>query len=151
MAEPNTMFFAKLHPLLAHFPVGLLISGTLLEIYGKIQNDETAVAAGKFNTRLGFWCALAVVIVGALGLLELNVKQKSLLGRHILFALTTVSCLAVALAANRFWKNRGGMALYYALLFASLLAVLATGYYGGTLVHHFGVATLHAGEKNTNR
>jgi uncharacterized membrane protein len=151
MGESNSMFFAKLHPLLVHFPVGLLISGTLLEIYGKIQNDETALAAGKFNTRLGFWCALAAVIVGTLGLLELDVKQKSPLGRHILFALTTVSCLAVAFAANRFWKHRGGAAIYHALLLASLLAILGTGYYGGTLVHQFGIATLHAGEKNTSK
>lgn len=145
------MLFAKLHPLLVHFPVGLLVSGALLEIYGKIQGDETSVATGKFNLRLGFWCALAAGIVGALGLLGLNVKPKLILGRHILFAIATVFCTATALAISRYWKNRGGTVFYHALLLASLLSVLSAGYWGGTLVHRFGVATLHAGEKNTSR
>lgn len=145
------MFFAKLHPLLVHFPMGLLIIGALLEIYGKIQGDEVSVAAGKFNLRLGFWCALAAGIVGALGLLGLNVKPKALLGQHILFAFTTILFLAAALAVGRFWKNRSGTVFYYALLLASLMSVLGAGYWGGTLVHRHGVATLQAGEKNTSR
>lgn len=145
------MHFAKIHPLLVHFPVGLLVSGALLEIYGKVQGDETSVAAGKFNLRLGFWCALAAGVVGALGLLGLNVKPKLILGRHILFAITTVFCTALALTISRYWKSRSGTVFYYALLLASLLSVLSAGYWGGTLVHRFGVATLHAGEKNTSR
>ena len=40
------MLFAKLHPLLVHFPVGLLVSGAVFEIFGKIWKDETAAAAG---------------------------------------------------------------------------------------------------------
>ena len=36
------MFFAKLHPLIVHFPVGLLVSGALFEMYGKLTGEESS-------------------------------------------------------------------------------------------------------------
>jgi uncharacterized membrane protein len=42
------MFFAKLHPLIVHFPVGLLVSGALFEIYGKVGKEEAVRVAGRF-------------------------------------------------------------------------------------------------------
>lgn len=135
------MFFAKLHPLLVHFPLALLATGVLLEIYGTLQHEEAAVTAGKFNVCLGFWFAITVAIVGALGLTSLNVKQKTVLSYHILLACSTVSAFAAALLIQRFWKNQ--TKLYLFLLISGFLGVLATGYWGSELVHRFGVATLH--------
>ena len=34
------MIFAKIHPLLVHFPVALFVSGVLLILYGKLQKDQ---------------------------------------------------------------------------------------------------------------
>ncbi len=135
------MFFAKLHPLLVHFPLALLASGVLLEIYGTLQRDEASVTAGKFNVRLGFWFAITVAIIGALGLTGLNIKQKAVLSYHILLAGTTITAFATALLIQRFWKNQ--TTLYLFLLLLGFLGVLATGYWGSELVHRFGVATLH--------
>ena len=132
-----------LHPLLVHFPVGLLISGVLLEICGKFQREETLTAAGRFNLRLGFWCALVAAVVGALGLTSLHVKQKTALGYHIFFACSTIVLFAAALRVQRFWNKKSGTILYFVLLISGFLAVLATGYLGGELVYRFGIATLH--------
>ncbi len=134
------MFFAKLHPLIVHFPMGLLVSGALFELYGKLRNEEVVSAAGRFNLRLGFWSAFPVLVVGYLGMLSLENTEKfrSFLGNHILFAFSSVGIFMAALLLARFRSQRGG--LYYLLLFLGLCTVLATGFFGGEMVHRFGVS-----------
>ncbi len=138
------MSFAKLHPLIVHFPVGLLVSGALFEIYGKVGKEEAVRVAGRFNVRLGFWCALPVMVVGFLGMLGLEDTKKfeSFLGNHILSVFATLVFFLIALLISRYCKGwlRGG---YYVFLGLGLMSVLATGYFGGEMVHRFGVSTLN--------
>ncbi len=135
------MFFAKLHPLIVHFPMGLLVSGALFEIYGKLRNEDVVAAAGRFNVRLGFWSALPVLVVGYLGMLSLEdtEKFKTFLGNHILFAFASAGLFLAALLLARFGKKPLG-GLYYLLLFLGLCTVIATGFFGGEMVHRFGVS-----------
>jgi len=135
------MFFAKLHPLIVHFPVGLLVSGALFEMYGKLTGEESSATAGWFNVRLGFWCALVAMAVGLLGILSLEVlpKFKPYLGYHILSAFTTVALFLMVLILGRFGKKTWTKIAYHLFLFMGLISVLATGYFGGELVHRFGL------------
>ena len=136
------MFFAKLHPLIVHFPVGLLVSGALFEIYGKVANEEAVQAAGRFNVRFGFWCALPVMVVGFLGMLSLEDTRKfeAFLGNHILSVFFTLLFFLLALLISRFGKGKWP-AVYFVFLGLGLFSVLAAGYFGGELVHRFGVST----------
>ena len=138
------MFFAKLHPLLVHLPVGLLVSGAIFELYGKMRNDEIVATAGWFNIRLGFVCALGVMVVGFLGVmsLEFSEKSKPFLSKHLLYALSTGILFLLALIAGRFKSKTWARWLYCVLIFFGLLTALSTGFYGGELVHGFGIATL---------
>ena len=139
------MIFAKLHPLLVHFPIGLLVSGVLLEVFGTFQKEEATKVAGWFNIRLGFWCSLPVIAVGLLGVGSLRVEEKLkvFLSSHILLAGSTVCVFAAILIIYRFRARRWVNVIYNALLAVGLFCVLATGFYGGELVHRHGVEALH--------
>ena len=86
------MFFAKLHPLLVHFPVGLLVSGTLFELYGNFRGEKIVAKAGAFNVRFGFWCSLPVALVGFLGVMSIELKNefKPFVANHMFFTFSTV-------------------------------------------------------------
>ena len=148
------MAFAQLHPMLVPFAVALLVTGVVFEYYGKLQNEESARTAGGFNIHLGLAFAAVAVAVGFLGVIgigdifseadprvgtEVKIQMRKFLSYHILFACTTVVIFILALVAARFRKKKWGQVLYFSLLGIGLATVLATGYYGGELVHRFGL------------
>ena len=96
-------FFAKFHPLIVHFPVALLTSGVVFEIYGSFRKDEIVETAGRFNTRLGFWCIFPVLIVGFLGMLSLDKTDefKDFLSGHLRFAFLTAISFLFAILTSR--------------------------------------------------
>ena len=137
------MFFAKLHPLLVHFPVGLLVSGTLFELYGNFRKEKIVAKAGAFNVRFGFWCSLPVAVVGFLGAINIELKDefKPFVASHMFFTLSTVLIFFVVLLTSRFRDKTWGKILHYCLLVAGLFTVISAGFYGGELVHRFNLPT----------
>ncbi len=137
------IFFAKLHPMIVHFPMGLLISGVVFEIYGVLRNEEVVETAGRFNIRFGFWCLFPVLLVGFLGMfsLENTEKFKDLLSSHLKFAFTTAGVFILAMLVSRYLRRPWGRVLYLLIIATGGICVLTTGYFGGELVHLFGVST----------
>jgi uncharacterized membrane protein len=145
------MVFAKLHPLLVHFPVGLLVSGALFELYGGMRGDEVVKTAGRFNVRLGFyfvWPVLAVGLIAAINL-DVPVKAKPFLGYHMLGAFSSAVMFIAVMLIGRFGKSHAMGLIRSVLLGAGLFSVLATGYFGGELVHRHGLP--QAALENTSR
>ncbi len=139
------MFFAQLHPMLVHFPVGLLVSGVVFEFYGSFQQEESAKEAGRFNIRFGTCVALFVAGVGLLALwgLELKGDTRQYVGYHLMLALATIVIFGFAIGVTRWFRHhRWCRTLYLGLILVGLASVMSTGYFGGELVHRFGVATL---------
>ena len=141
------MFFAKLHPLIVHFPVGLFVSGAIFELYGSFRGEKIVAQAGAFNVRLGFWCSLPVAVVGFLGLRSIKLKDEFSLfvTNHILFTLSTILIFFGVILLSRFQNTIWGKVLYHFLLLVGLFTVLNAGFYGGELVHRF---NLPAGIQN---
>ena len=136
-------FFAKLHPMIVHFPVGLLTSGVVFEIYGALRNDEVAETAGRFNIRFGFWCLFPVLLVGFLGMISLENTEKfrDFLSSHLTFAFCTAGVFFSAMLVSRYLRQSWGRILYFLIIAVGGIFVLTTGYFGGELVHRFGVST----------
>ncbi len=140
--------------MLVPFAVALLLTGVVFEFYGRFQHEESARLAGGFNIRLGLGFAGVAVIVGFLGVigiadlfseadprlsLEVKGRLREFLLYHILFAGSTVLVFVLALVAWRYRTRKWGPVVYFSLLAVGLFTVLATGYYGGELVHRFGL------------
>ena len=132
-------FFAKLHPLIVHFPVALLTSGVVFEFYGSLRKDAVVATAGRFNILLGFWCIFPVLLVGFLGMLSLGntEKFKDFLEGHLRFAFLTAGTFLIAMVAFRYFRSPFGRVVYFLALATGLACVLRTGYFGGELVHRF--------------
>ena len=141
------MFFAKLHPLIVHFPVGLFVSGAIFQLYGSVRGEKIVAQAGAFNVRFGFWSSLPVAVVGFLGLKSIKLKDEFSLfvTNHILFTLSTILIFFGVILLSRFQNTIWGKVLYHFLLLVGLFTVLNAGFYGGELVHRF---NLPAGIQN---
>ena len=133
------MFFAKLHPLLVHFPIGLLVTGTLFELYGNFRGEKIVAKAGSFNIKLGFWCSIPVAVIGFFGLMSLELKDefKPFIAKHLLFAFSTIIIFFCIILLSRFRYKTWCNVLHHFLLMVGLFTVLNAGFYGGELVHRF--------------
>ena len=137
------MLFAKLHPLLVHFPMALLFSGALFQLFGRLQGEDVILEAGAFNIQFGFWTVPVVMIVGGLAIpdLEVNDLADYFLASHICYAFGTLFIFAAYLAIQQFRGKLWAEAVHYLLLIVGVITVFLTGFYGGELVYRFGVPT----------
>ena len=133
------MFFAKLHPLLVHFPIGLLVTGALFELYGNFRGEKIVAKAGSFNIKLGFWCSLPVAVIGFFGLMSIELKDefKPFVVKHLFFTFSTIIIFFCVIILSRFRYKNWCNVLHHFLLIVGLFTVLNAGFYGGELVHRF--------------
>jgi uncharacterized membrane protein len=131
--------FALIHPLLVHFPVGLLFTGVLFETYGKLRSEPAVERAGAFNLRLGYFFIFPAMGAGLLGLSDIEMRDsfRDFINKHILFAFSSLFAFSLTLLASRFLHGRMRKILYTVFSFVGFFCILATGYFGGELAHRF--------------
>ena len=126
----------RLHPLLIHFPIALVISAAVAEAVAVITGDDRWCAVAVGNVRAGSIFALVAAIAGWRLALDPGVETSSVLEWHRW--LGTVGA-GVALAAALAAADTGGRSslsvwIYRTALFAAAILVAATGHLGGVLV-----------------
>jgi uncharacterized membrane protein/mono/diheme cytochrome c family protein len=123
-------FVGRLHPLIVHFPVGLLCVALLLEIFewrGAGKGLRTGITA---LVGIGAGCAVLAV---ALGLLLSNSKEYGgdTLTFHQWAGITTMALSLFTL----FLLRAGRIRWYRGLLFLTVVGVSIAGHYGAMLTH----------------
>ncbi|MGA0555562.1 DUF1549 domain-containing protein [Larkinella sp. VNQ87] len=123
-------FLGRLHPLMVHFPVGLLCVALLLEIIGW-SRKSTDLRAGI--TALLWIGAGSSVLAAVFGLILINQEEY---GGDTVTVHQWSGLATMALAIGTVLALRSGrVALYRSLLFLTVFGVTIAGHYGALLTH----------------
>ncbi len=128
-------FLGRLHPLMVHFPIGLLIVALILEIISWKKKDQ--------SFRSGIYIVLVIGAVGAVlscffGLLLKNQNDYSD-NTLTIHQWTGIATAVLALAALYFFKrsenNARLLSVYRSFLIFSVVGVSVAGHLGASLTH----------------
>ncbi|ARA93410.1 hypothetical protein AWN76_009755 [Rhodothermaceae bacterium RA] len=143
-APPDwALFLGRMHPLVVHLPIALLVLAAVMEWLGRWPRFEALQAATSFVLGLGALSAVGAVAVGHLLALGGGYDEATL-------AWHRWSGIAVAVLAGAAWvvrwlnqwaERRRYERLYTVLLAAVVVLVGLAGHYGGTLTHGAGYLT----------
>jgi uncharacterized membrane protein len=136
------------HPLLVHFPLGLLLSGVALEAVGWLSGRSGARQAALWLLTAGVLAALPAIATGLLayGRVDHSDAAHALMTRHRNLALGTVALFVLAVIWR--WSRRSvtggrgsGGVLYGGLLAVATAGLVTVGDLGADLVfgHAVGV------------
>jgi len=130
----------RLHPLLVHLPIGILLLAFLFEVLSRIRPYRKLRFAIRPALGIGTLAALVSVITG-LYLADLGAYDERILRGHKYLGIATAA-LAVLIYVHRRYaivpdkvaRRRIRLALFVALTFFIVL----TGHFGGSLTHGTG-------------
>lgn len=136
---------APLHPRAVHFPIALLLAGTLSLFIGVWLHRDRWASYGRTSLVVGL---LAMLIAMATGLLDqARAPQSSEVTAVINQHITVSIALLIAAGVAVYWPIRSKRLLsdsparwgYLLLLLVIAVLVLAEGWLGGKLVYQLGV------------
>lgn len=138
---------SNIHPIIVHFPIGLLIISTLFFIAGHfIKPNNELIITGKWTLIMGSLFALLAVITGLLAASTLphdeEIHHAMTIHRNILIP---VMIIALSLAGYIFFQKdlsnikRGNLFLSGLIIMSGLLVLGAD--YGGQMVFKYGAGT----------
>ena len=137
-----------IHPLIAHFPIVLLLIGVICDAIGILNDRDFFIRAGFLLFSLGAVSAIPVALTGdsaAEVAQHIDDIAADLDDHDTLGTVTTLLAVALALIRTHFVlkKKFVGIIRYAYLVFGLITAglVCAAGYTGGHLVYFYGAGT----------
>jgi uncharacterized membrane protein len=129
-------FIGRLHPLLIHFPIALVIAAAAAELGMMVTRDGRWRSLAVGNARAGAVFALAATIAGWRLALAPEMEVSPLLEWHRWLGTAAAgAAVAAALATGAVHRrSAAGVRIYRLALFAAGMLVAATGHLGGLLV-----------------
>lgn len=145
------------HPMVVHFPLALVLTGTLALSVSRIKelapHTKALATVGTWNLCLGAVAALFALGTGLAAVVSIHVAPaaRAAVGLHVKWAIFT----SMALFLVAVWRGAGNAQdvppsrWFLAVLWAVAAALIVTGYRGGQNVYRYGVglesgATVHA-------
>ena len=137
---PEILLFAgRLHPLLVHLPIGMIIVLALLEMIAWLPRYQNANASAGFILLVATPLTVVTVICGWLLSLGGGYDESTLAWHKWLGIVTAVGTVTAAVC-----YRTGRRAAYHASLFATFAVLGATGHLGGSLTHGSDYLTRYA-------
>jgi uncharacterized membrane protein len=128
-------FAAHVHPLLVHFPIGLVLIAALFEAAALVTGLERWHAVAVANVRAGAAFAVATAVTGWLLADALTIDGMPALEWHRWFGTTaTIVAIGAAMATRRPRGSAATRSMYLAALFGAAALTVVTGHLGGVLV-----------------
>lgn len=130
-------FLGRLHPVVLHLPIGILLAVGVLEVARAAKRSERWDAAIGVLLALG---AASAVLAAAMGLFlswEGGYDERLLFWHKWLgIGVAVLSVAALALRTLHARRNKGALAAAYRATLAAAVAVLVVaGHFGGSLTH----------------
>ena len=130
------LLIGRLHPLLLHFPIGLVLAAAAAEVLAILTRRARWRAAAVANVRAGAAMAALTAIAGW-GLTRAPfVEPSRLLEWHRWMGVAgAVAAMGAAMASVRLdVRSPRSVSVYRAALFAAAALIAVAGHLGGTLV-----------------
>lgn len=132
-------FFGRLHPLVVHLPIGILIVAFIFEALSFYERHARLRRAVRPSLVIGFFAAVMACLTG-LTLKNEGGYDDNALEIHQFLGLATAALTAVVFFLRKQFKTifpdlRRRKAARILMLFVLVIALSVTGHLGGTLTH----------------
>jgi uncharacterized membrane protein len=135
--RPSWLLLGKLHIIVIHFPIALLIAAAVGELWSIWQGTRTTTPVVRFCVLLGAASAIVAAVLGWVHAANgYGVGAASTLALHRWLG-TTAAAWAMGTALFSEWEEQQGKRSQWfrVWLITGALLVAATGHFGGLLVH----------------
>ncbi len=130
-------FMGRLHPMIVHFPIALLVLAALLELYS-LKNFDSSLRPGiNVLVFAGAASALVTVLFGWLLFLQEEIEGDVVTIHQVLGNVTAILTTGTAILLYQLLKRKGDTTIkaYRILLFISTIGVSVAGHFGASLTH----------------
>jgi len=130
------LWIGKLHPLVLHFPIGLVLAAGAAELLAIVTREESWRALGVANVRAGAAMAAVTAIAGWALTGAPFVEPSALLEWHRWMGVgAALAAISAAVSSTRLrTQSRNSSLVYQAALFGAAALIVVAGHLGGTLV-----------------
>lgn len=137
-ASDTAIFFGRFHPLFVHLPIGFLFIAFLLEVVSRFPRYAVFKPAVTFTLLLGAGSAVAAVGSGYL-LSQGGGYDENTLFLHQWMGIGVATTAIIAFVLKRIGERNVmpvvAKAAYLPIFSVSMLLLMGTGHYGGSLTH----------------
>jgi len=123
-------FIARFHVLVVHFPIGIIVIALVMEVLSNLTAFAHLSRTIPFMLWMSLFGSIAATVMGFL-LMSLEDEAGRAMDLHMYFGLAVVVFTLLALVLYIAGKN----ALYSLSLLLAVFTTLASGHFGGALVH----------------
>jgi uncharacterized membrane protein len=127
-------FIGRLHPLLVHLPIGILVMAFLLDIFGRRKKYQVLGAGVPFVLLVGAISSVITLISGWL-ISRSGQYDETLLDYHFWSAVALTVGVVILYFISQGNKQKRAKKFYVPFFILVMILLTITGHFGGSLTH----------------